>query len=233
MGGFILIDRLHQRHRRRRAAALRAAPRRQRALAGRRGRQGGPRRSTTASSRPWSGSPGCPAPGKSTIANIVEQKLHDAGAAHLPARRRQRPPRAQPRPRVHRRRPGREHPPGRRGREADGRRRAHRARVVHLAVPRRTAHGPRARSSPASSSRSSSTPPSRSPRRATARASTRKARRGELTNFTGIDSPYEAPEHAELRLDASGAVSAADSADQVVAHLRLAGILDPPPPKRP
>jgi bifunctional enzyme CysN/CysC len=30
-----------------------------------------------------------------------------------------------------------------------------------------------------------------------------KARRGELKNFTGIDSPYEAPEHAELTIDTS------------------------------
>ena len=29
----------------------------------------------------------------------------------------------------------------------------------------------------------------------------RKARRGELKNFTGIDSPYEAPENPELRVD--------------------------------
>ena len=29
----------------------------------------------------------------------------------------------------------------------------------------------------------------------------KKARRDELKNFTGIDSPYEAPEHAELRID--------------------------------
>jgi hypothetical protein len=28
-----------------------------------------------------------------------------------------------------------------------------------------------------------------------------KARAGELKNFTGIDSPYEAPEHPELRVD--------------------------------
>jgi bifunctional enzyme CysN/CysC len=28
-----------------------------------------------------------------------------------------------------------------------------------------------------------------------------KARAGELPNFTGIDSPYEEPEHAELVLD--------------------------------
>jgi sulfate adenylyltransferase len=28
-----------------------------------------------------------------------------------------------------------------------------------------------------------------------------KARRGEISNFTGIDDPYEPPEHAEIRLD--------------------------------
>jgi len=28
-----------------------------------------------------------------------------------------------------------------------------------------------------------------------------RARRGEIKNFTGIDDPYEAPEHAELTLD--------------------------------
>ena len=42
--------------------------------------------------------------------------------AHLPARRRQRAPRTQPRPGLHRSRPGGEHPPGRRGGGADGRR---------------------------------------------------------------------------------------------------------------
>ena len=29
----------------------------------------------------------------------------------------------------------------------------------------------------------------------------RKARSGQIANFTGIDSPYEPPENAELRLD--------------------------------
>ncbi len=29
----------------------------------------------------------------------------------------------------------------------------------------------------------------------------KKARRGELKNFTGIDSPYEAPESPEIRVD--------------------------------
>ncbi|PNS09397.1 sulfate adenylyltransferase subunit CysN [Solilutibacter silvestris] len=45
-----------------------------------------------------------------------------------------------------------------------------------------------------------------------------KARRGELPNFTGIDSPYQAPEHAELVLDTATA-SAQALAEQVVACL--------------
>jgi bifunctional enzyme CysN/CysC len=56
-----------------------------------------------------------------------------------------------------------------------------------------------------------------------------KARRGELANFTGIDSPYEEPESPEIHLDASGTVTAADSDDLVVEHLRRAGVLAPPP----
>ena len=82
--------------------------------------------------------------GKSTIANIVEQKLHRARPPHHAARRRQCPPRPQPRPRLHRGRPRREHPPRRRGREADGRQRADRDLLVHLALPRRARHGARA-----------------------------------------------------------------------------------------
>ena len=45
-----------------------------------------------------------------------------------------------------------------------------------------------------------------------------KARRGELPNFTGIDSPYEAPEAAELVLDTM-AGDAASLAGQVIARL--------------
>ncbi|TCJ32387.1 sulfate adenylyltransferase subunit CysN [Parafrankia sp. BMG5.11] len=58
-----------------------------------------------------------------------------------------------------------------------------------------------------------------------------KARRGELIHFTGIDSPYEPPENPELRLDASGAHPAAAAADLVVDHLRQAGVLAPPAPR--
>jgi bifunctional enzyme CysN/CysC len=51
-----------------------------------------------------------------------------------------------------------------------------------------------------------------------------KARRGELKNFTGIDSPYEAPEQPELHLDAT-VLSADEAADQVVQRLRQLGLL--------
>ncbi|MPZ84673.1 MAG: adenylyl-sulfate kinase [Actinophytocola sp.] len=46
-----------------------------------------------------------------------------------------------------------------------------------------------------------------------------KARRGELPNFTGIDSPYEPPERPELHLDTT-ALTAEEAADAVVARLR-------------
>jgi bifunctional enzyme CysN/CysC len=45
-----------------------------------------------------------------------------------------------------------------------------------------------------------------------------KARRGELKNFTGIDSPYEHPENPEIRLDTL-ALSAEQAAERVIAYL--------------
>jgi bifunctional enzyme CysN/CysC len=56
----------------------------------------------------------------------------------------------------------------------------------------------------------------------------RKARRGELVNFTGIDSPYEEPEAPEIRIDTT-ALSAAEAAERIVGHLEQAGVLTPPP----
>jgi len=50
----------------------------------------------------------------------------------------------------------------------------------------------------------------------------KKARAGEIRNFTGIDDPYERPERAELVLDA-GTRSAEQLADEVIAYLRTAG----------
>jgi bifunctional enzyme CysN/CysC len=46
----------------------------------------------------------------------------------------------------------------------------------------------------------------------------RKARRGELKNFTGIDSPYETPEAPEIRIDTT-TLSADEAAGRVIAHL--------------
>ena len=46
----------------------------------------------------------------------------------------------------------------------------------------------------------------------------KKARAGELDNFTGIDSPYEAPEAPELRIDTM-AMSAEQAAELIVAAL--------------
>ena len=46
----------------------------------------------------------------------------------------------------------------------------------------------------------------------------KKARAGELKNFTGIDSPYEAPENPEIRIDTTG-MSAEEAAEAIVARL--------------
>ena len=56
----------------------------------------------------------------------------------------------------------------------------------------------------------------------------RKARRGELKNFTGIDSAYEPPEHPELRI-AAAEIDAETAANRVVALLQAHGLLDAPP----
>ena len=44
----------------------------------------------------------------------------------------------------------------------------------------------------------------------------------QLKNFTGIDSPYEAPTAPELRVDTS-TMSAEQAADVVIAYLRASG----------
>jgi bifunctional enzyme CysN/CysC len=54
----------------------------------------------------------------------------------------------------------------------------------------------------------------------------KKARRGELKNFTGIDSPYEAPETPEIYLDTARATPE-ESATAIVDGLREAGMLGP------
>jgi bifunctional enzyme CysN/CysC len=47
-----------------------------------------------------------------------------------------------------------------------------------------------------------------------------KARKGELKNFTGIDSPYEAPEQPEIRIDTT--MSSAEQAAELVVERLLA-----------
>ena len=49
-----------------------------------------------------------------------------------------------------------------------------------------------------------------------------KARAGELKNFTGVDSPYEAPETPEIRIDTTGA-TAQEAAEQIFAWLEGGG----------
>jgi bifunctional enzyme CysN/CysC len=52
----------------------------------------------------------------------------------------------------------------------------------------------------------------------------KKARRGELQNFTGLDSPYEPPSNPELTLDALNE-SASDLADRIIDFMQQRGLL--------
>ncbi|MNN54787.1 Adenylyl-sulfate kinase [compost metagenome] len=52
----------------------------------------------------------------------------------------------------------------------------------------------------------------------------KKARKGELKNFTGIDSPYEVPESPEVHIDTTR-LSAEDAVKLIVAQLRERGLL--------
>jgi sulfate adenylyltransferase len=52
-----------------------------------------------------------------------------------------------------------------------------------------------------------------------------KARRGEIPDFTGISSPYEVPEDADLRIDTTGR-SVEDCRDEVLGALVAAGFVD-------
>jgi len=54
-----------------------------------------------------------------------------------------------------------------------------------------------------------------------------KARRGELKNFTGIDSPYERPESPEIRIDTT-AVTSEQAAESIIAALDKADIIGYP-----
>ncbi|MFC7516864.1 sulfate adenylyltransferase subunit CysN [Herbaspirillum sp. GCM10030257] len=52
----------------------------------------------------------------------------------------------------------------------------------------------------------------------------KKARRGELKNFTGIDSPYEAPEQPEIRIDTT-THTPEQAAELVINHLTACGVI--------
>jgi bifunctional enzyme CysN/CysC len=52
----------------------------------------------------------------------------------------------------------------------------------------------------------------------------KKARRGELKNFTGISSPYEAPEQPDLRID-TAACTAEQAAQRVIETMRALGLV--------
>jgi len=51
-----------------------------------------------------------------------------------------------------------------------------------------------------------------------------KAREGLLTNFTGIDSPYEPPAAADIRIDTT-TVEPTRAAEMIVDHLRRVGTI--------
>jgi bifunctional enzyme CysN/CysC len=53
----------------------------------------------------------------------------------------------------------------------------------------------------------------------------RKARRGEIENFTGVDSPYETPETPEIHLDTATLTQDA-AADEVLSTLQQMGVIE-------
>jgi bifunctional enzyme CysN/CysC len=53
----------------------------------------------------------------------------------------------------------------------------------------------------------------------------KKARAGEIPDFTGISSPYEAPEKPELRLDTSE-LSVQDAVERIMGYLEAQGMID-------
>jgi len=53
----------------------------------------------------------------------------------------------------------------------------------------------------------------------------KRARRGEIKNFTGIDSPYEPPENPEITIDTKG-LSAEQAAEKIITSLVDRGIIN-------
>ncbi|HKI86198.1 MAG TPA: adenylyl-sulfate kinase, partial [Thermoanaerobaculia bacterium] len=58
-----------------------------------------------------------------------------------------------------------------------------------------------------------------------------KARAGLIKEFTGIDDPYEAPEHPEVVLDTS-VLTPEEGAEHVLTYLHQQGFLDLSPAQR-
>ena len=52
-----------------------------------------------------------------------------------------------------------------------------------------------------------------------------KARAGKIANFTGIDSPYEPPEQATIRLH-TDRLDPGEAAEAVLAHMRQEGFIE-------
>ena len=100
--------------------------------------------------------------------------------------------------------------------------------LVPVISPYRAGRAPRARAArgrrACRSSRCSSTRRSRCASSATRRGSTRRRAPGELTGFTGVDDPYEAPEHPELVVGAEGAPADAAAA-RIEARLEADGVV--------
>ena len=183
---------------------------------------------------------GLSACGKSTVANLVDHKLHSPGRSQLRARRRQHPPRPERRARHAQRaarrgvcqavRPGLfgpgsrgEHPPHRCRGQAVLRSRNHRHHRLHQPLSGGSRPGPGHAAAGDFIEIFVDAPievcEARDPK-----GLYKKARAGELKGFTGIDDPYEAPLKPELVLDA-GRRAADALADEVVAHLKAAGKL--------
>ena len=53
----------------------------------------------------------------------------------------------------------------------------------------------------------------------------KKARAGEIPHFTGISSPYEEPENAEITVDTDGSVSIEGTVDKIITKLKKLEIL--------
>ena len=138
--------------------------------------------------------------GKSTIAEMLFHEFQARETEDRDPGRRRGPQEPVEGPRVLQGGPRHEHPSDRlRGEPAHAQRRRHDL-LPDLALQGELATRAAPRS--ATSSRSTSTRPSRrSPQHRDPKGLYKKALAGEITGFTGVDDPYEAPENPEAKLD--------------------------------